>query len=459
MKKNNFFRLLSMTVGFAFLTVLSCSKDDGCENLTYYLDKDKDNFGAGTPVTACKAPTATVGQYVLKSGDTDDNDPNINPGCNLAFYLDEDNDGFGSGNPILFCKNPDDTMYTDYDEVFDCDDKDPNINPDVFITYYPDTDNDGYGDPQGQTTALTACEPIPTGFVANMDDCDDTNENANPGIGSITYYLDSDKDGYGDDSNFDTRDSCEDPPEYDYSLQGSDCDDTNANIYPGAEDMPNDGIDSNCDGAAEAIIWTGAPIQFSKAGSADWTDPQNQDQLTQNIALTRSTGGYITNISWWSNVIGQIPTESEDLPWEYLGRKAEDQPIANVGSATPNGGPQGVRWAILEKGDDNQAWDNFDQYGTLGNPANFYSLNNISSMIFLLDGNVENINIVDDFGIDSLLEEDPDDYSNLVGSHLEQRTLGVWLVEENIYFTLTFTTLSQPNTGGVMSYIRTTPSP
>ena len=503
MRKNNFLGLMATAVIFCFLTVLSCSKDDGCETKTYYLDKDGDNYGAGAPTTACKTPTSTKGKYVTQSGDPDDtnadifpgcvttnyyadndgdgfgagnpiascvepvgkfstlngdpndNDDNIGPQCTLVFYLDEDNDGFGVGEPLLFCANPDENMYTDFADAFDCDDTDPNINPDTQITYFPDVDGDGFGDAESKDVfSLSSCEEAPEGFVTNDEDCDDNDPSKNPDAADITYYPDVDGDGFGNDALPDTRSACANAPAYNYVLQGGDCDDNNAGINPAADDLPNDGIDSNCDGVAEAIIWNGPLVPFSKAANANWVDnPANHDQLTEKVSFTRTTEGYITNIVWWTNEIGVIPTEGEDLPWEYKGRKT-NPPMANVGNAEPFGGPYGVRWAILEQGSDTPAWDNFNMYGTLGEETNFYSLNNIATMCYLLDINVEIVDVVDEFGVNGNNQE-AIDYSTSSLQYLVGKTLGVWLVEENIYFTLTFDDLSTIGFGGgVMSYSR-----
>ncbi len=458
MEKRDFLGLRVITFSMALFALISCSNDDGCTTQDFYLDKDKDGFGAGTPTKACTAPDTTVGQYVTKSGDTNDNDANINPDCELVFYLDSDNDGFGVGDPIFFCKNPDKDSYTDNDTAFDCDDSDPNLNPDVLITYYQDNDGDGFGDPNGQTNTLSICVPAPEGFVDNDDDCDDTNENANPDAGQITYYPDADNDGYGNSEGATVvQDSCDEPPA-DYSLITGDCNDNDPDINPDAEEDPNDGIDSNCDGEAETAIWTGPDFQFSKLDNVDWiNDTQNHDQLTENIALTRSNNGYITNISWWVNEILQNPTENEDLPWEYYGRQAQADPVANVGSEVPNGGPQGIRWAILEQGGQTEAWDNFDLYGQLGEPTNFYSFNNIVTMCQLLNSGFNIVSINDDFGIDNTSEESSSDYASNFFQDLENIVLGVWLQEQNIYLTLTFSELGL-NNGGSMTYTRSTPN-
>ena len=411
------------------------------------------------PTTACKPPTASVGQYVTQSGDPDDTNADIFPGCTTTnYYVDDDGDGYGTGDPIASCVEPVGKYAT---QNGDCDDNDTSINPNVFITYYPDNDGDGYGDPNGETVSQPVCNDIPDGYAANGDDCDDSNPNRNPGIGEVFVYLDQDGDGYGYYEAYLLQDSCIDLTE-NQSYDNTDCNDTDDTIHPNAVEIPNDGIDNDCDGK-ETIIWDGPSLQFNKsANDANWADNEGpQDQITKKIALTRSNNGYITNIRWWLDETGQAPTENEDLPWEYLGRKAQDSPTANVGDAIPIGGPQGVRWAILEQGGNTQAWQNFDMYGILGASINFYSLNNITTICELLNNNEEPLTIIDDFGIDNTYEipNDASDYSSAAFKHLENVVLGVWLMEENIYFTLTFSELTNIGIGGgPMIYTRSTPN-
>ncbi|MBD3300032.1 MAG: hypothetical protein GF347_01645, partial [Candidatus Moranbacteria bacterium] len=93
----------------------------------------------------------------------------------------------------------------------DCDDSDPFIYPDA-----PERCN-------------------------NLDDnCDgDHNDEAL----MTTWYLDTDYDGYGTDATG----FCVDPPKK-YSSANGDCNDKNNKIYPGAKEIPDDGIDQDCDG-------------------------------------------------------------------------------------------------------------------------------------------------------------------------------------------------------------------
>lgn len=265
--------------------------DEGVQN-TYYADADGDGYGDQNVTTlACTAPP----DYVSNGNDCDDTNPNINPGareeCNeidddcdgqtdedveTLFYADTDSDGYGDpANTIMDCRPP--AGYVD--NALDCDDANPNVNPSipevcnlvdddcdgdidegVQLTFYADADGDGFGDASSVTLACTA----PTGYVQNDDDCDDADMSVNPSAvetcneidddcdGSvdegvqIMFYQDSDQDGYGDPLTAVL--TCTVP--VGFVSNNQDCDDTNANIHPGAIELCNS-LDDNCDGQVD----------------------------------------------------------------------------------------------------------------------------------------------------------------------------------------------------------------
>jgi hypothetical protein len=45
-----------------------------------------------------------------------------------------------------------------------------------------------------------------------------------------------------------------------------------------------------------ATVWDGPPMSFSKAGFADWTQPENQDRITPNVWITRGGSQGVFNI-------------------------------------------------------------------------------------------------------------------------------------------------------------------
>ncbi|MEM9056733.1 MAG: thrombospondin type 3 repeat-containing protein [Pseudomonadota bacterium] len=58
-------------------------------------------------------------------------------------------------------------------------------------------------------------------------------------------------------------------------------------------------------------VWTGPPITFSKAPFADWTLPENQDRITDNVWLTRADLMGVFNIVTSPSYQGPSPLDTE----------------------------------------------------------------------------------------------------------------------------------------------------
>jgi len=186
-------------------------------------------------------------------------------GCGTTWELeDRDQDGYtwldGDCNDNTPLIGPDAIEYCDEVDN-DCDgriDEDDAIDGE---TWFGDVDGDGFA---GDSLFVTACLR-PTGYAAMPKDCDDSNAGINPSaieycdgvdndcdeeideddaIDVATWYGDGDGDGFGYDD--DQIIACDAPSSY-VSTPG-DCDDADPDSYPGAAEIPNDGVDSDCDG-------------------------------------------------------------------------------------------------------------------------------------------------------------------------------------------------------------------
>lgn len=132
--------------------------------------------------------------------------------------------------------------------------------------WYDDRDGDGYG---SSDKTVETCE-APQGYVAQGNDCNDSDVEINPGateicdgidnncngsidenISCITFYKDNDNDGFGDPDN--TMVGSGTPPEG-WVLWDGDCNDSNDLINVFANEIMGNEIDDNCDGVTDGGV-------------------------------------------------------------------------------------------------------------------------------------------------------------------------------------------------------------
>ena len=102
---------------------------------------------------------------------------------------DSDGDGFSGEDD---CDEEDASANAGATEVCNGvdDDCDGEIDEGLRSTWYSDSDGDGFGDPD---SAVEACEP-PEGTVDNGEDCDDSDAAVHPGAEEVCDELDNDCD-------------------------------------------------------------------------------------------------------------------------------------------------------------------------------------------------------------------------------------------------------------------------
>ena len=177
-----------------------------------------------------------------------------------TIIYDYDGDGYLSDED---CDDQNALVNSNADEI--CDGVDNNcdgqIDEDVLLTFFLDSDGDGFGN---QNTAVQACSS-PDGHVPIANDCNDNNNTIFPGATEVCDDVDNDCDGdIDEDSGFDFYldndgdgfgdvnnqiQGCN-PPE-DYVANPDDCNDGDAQISPTSEEICNQ-VDDNCNGLIDS---------------------------------------------------------------------------------------------------------------------------------------------------------------------------------------------------------------
>ncbi len=170
---------------------------------------------------------------------------------------DIDNDGDGFTENEGDCNDNNENIFPDAPELCDGldNDCDNEIDEGVLITFFADTDGDGFGD---TNSTMDDCEQ-PAGFVINNTDCNDMDATIFPGAEDICDSKDNDCDGLVDNTS---------------------CDDLPADVAIGFDQMVEDG----------SIIYV--PLQLSECDMVEW------EFTDANIDMTTSMGNEAIQIEF-----------------------------------------------------------------------------------------------------------------------------------------------------------------
>jgi MYXO-CTERM domain-containing protein len=274
--------------------------DDGVDN-DFDSDIDCDDSDcAGDPVCSCDADLDGYDETGCGGTDCDDGDAAVHPGA------------------VEICNGIDD----------DCD---SSVDEGLSSTWYADDDGDRYGD---ATTTTSACS-APSGYVSSSTDCDDASSSIHPGAaercngvdddcdGSVdeglssTWYADDDGDGYGDASA--TVSACSAPSGY--VADHTDCDDSDANVHPGATERCNS-ADDDCDGSVDEGV--SSSYWYADADGDGYGDAAVSDYTCS------PSSGYVDNADDCDDGDASANPAGTEVPYDGLDQDCDGADLTDV---------------------------------------------------------------------------------------------------------------------------------
>jgi hypothetical protein len=270
-------------------------KDNNCDG-----NVDEGNPGGGLNCSTGKPGICAAGTTACSGGAVVCNQNN-QPTAEICNGLDDDCNGVvDNGNPgggvacstgLLGVCNAGTTACTNSVIVCNqnvqpstevCDGKDNNCNGSidegVLTTYYRDADGDGYGNPLLTTQACSQ----PTGYVTNGSDCNDNNAAVHPGATEVCNGIDDNCNGATDEGNPGGGVSCSTGKSGVCAAGTTSCSGgavvCNQNTQPSAEKCDN--LDNDCNGQTDdnVIIADGMPNSCASAANKTVAVPPSGQQ-------------------------------------------------------------------------------------------------------------------------------------------------------------------------------------